>query len=66
MVLAELRLGLEQFEWTFIFQIANTLVLILIIYLIYKLIKKIFLGKSKLESRVNNLEEELRDLKDKE
>jgi|LGOV01.1.fsa_nt_gb amino acid permease len=66
MVLEELRLGLVQFNWTSLFQIVNTIVLISIIYLIYKLIKKIFGGKSKLELRVSDLEDELKKLKDNE
>lgn len=63
MLLAELRLGLVQFDWTFVFQLINTVGLIVVVFWVYKLIKKIFANKSKLESRVTSLEDEIRDLK---
>lgn len=63
MILAELRLGLVQFDWTFVFQLINTVGLIVVVFWVYKLIKKVFANKSKLESRVTSLEDEIRDLK---
>lgn len=66
MLLGILRLGLVEFDLTFIFQIVNTLVLVLIIYLIYKFIRKVFGRNSKFETRISNLEDELKKIKENE
>lgn len=66
MLLAELRLGIVEPGWTFVFQIANTVILILLIYIIYRITKNIFSRKNKLEVRVNKLEDDLKVLKNKQ
>ena len=66
MLLTDLRLGMVEPGWTFVFQIVNTVIFILLIYLIYRIIKKVFANKNKLESRVNKVEDELKALKDKQ
>ncbi len=66
MVLTALRLGQVELNFTFIIQIVNTFILVLMIYFIYKIIKKVLSGKSKLETRVSNLEDELKKIKDNE
>lgn len=65
MIFSSLELGLIEFNWMFILSgIVNTIVLFFIVYLIFKFIQFLS-GNSKLEDRVNELENELEKLKSK-
>lgn len=61
-VISELQLGTVQFDWTFIFQVVNTLLWILIIYALYTYFKKFKEKRKNLENRVAKLEKEVEDL----
>jgi len=62
---AELRLGLVQFDWTFIFQLFNSFLWILIIYAIYTYFKKSKKQGKELEDRIRKLEQKVDEMKDK-
>jgi len=56
--------GLIQFDWTIVFQLANTLILILVIYSIVKFFRKIRKSREEtarrlesIESKISNIEE---------
>jgi len=61
-ILSEVRLGMVQFDWTFLFQIVNTLLWILIIYAVYRYMKGSQTKKCDLKERVTKLEDELERL----
>lgn len=63
-VLAETRLGIVQFDWTFLFQIGNMLLIMLLIYVMYKIIKNVIVEKQSLEKRVSKLEDEVDKLRE--
>jgi amino acid permease len=63
-VLCETKLGIVHFDWTFLFQIINTLLWFLIIYAVYKYIKNSKAKKRDLEERVTKLEDKLEKMND--
>ncbi len=62
LILCETKLGIVQFDWTFIFQIMNTVLWILIIYAIYTYFKRSKLKREELEQRVMDLERKLDEI----
>lgn len=65
LILCEMRLGIVQFDWTFIFQIMNTVLWIVIIYGIYTYFKRVKLKRADLEQRVMDLERKLDEVEKK-
>jgi len=59
LILGETQLGLIQFDWTFVFQIVNTVLWLLIIYAIYTYFKKAKVKRKSLEERITALEREV-------
>lgn len=58
-----MKAGIVQFDWTFIFQIINTILLILIPVIVIRFIRRLFTKRKDLEKRIKELEREVDNLK---